>query len=356
MSRRVTPRPLTTRPTVSVVIPCYNYGHYLPVALTSVLSQPGVDVEAIVIDDCSPDGSASVVRALAAADARVVPILHAVNRGHIATYNDGLERATGDYVVLLSADDALTPGALERATALLEAEPGVSFAYGFPVAIEDELTPVSDRVRGWTVWEGREWIARRCATSLNCIFCPEVVLRAGVQRAIGGYDPALPHSGDLEMWMRAAAVGDVGRVNGPAQAYYRVHQSSMQRTTFAGHVNDLEGRRAAFEKVLVGPAAHVDRGGELYAVARRALAISALGYARLAHDEGRVAVEPVDEYLAFAERVWPESRSLRQWRTVQRRRRADPERLRRRLAVRGRRVATDLGDRIAWRRWRRFGV
>ena len=130
----------------------------------------------------------------------------------------------------------------------------------------------------------------------------------------------------------------------------------MQRTTFAGHVNDLEGRRAAFEKVLVGPGARVDRGAELYAVARRALAVSALGYARLAYDEGREELEPVDEYLAFAQRVWPASRSLRQWRTVQRRRQADPERLRRSLAVRGRRVATDLGDRIAWRRWRRFGV
>ena len=43
-------------------------------------------------------------------------ILHSVNRGHIATYNEGLKIASGDYVVLLSADDALTPGSLSRAT------------------------------------------------------------------------------------------------------------------------------------------------------------------------------------------------------------------------------------------------
>jgi glycosyltransferase involved in cell wall biosynthesis len=65
--------------------PCYNYGHYLPTALSSVLDQPGV--EAIVIDDASPDGSGAIVRQLAAADERIRPIVHERNRGHIATYN-----------------------------------------------------------------------------------------------------------------------------------------------------------------------------------------------------------------------------------------------------------------------------
>ena len=48
-------------------------------------------------------------------------------------------------------------------------------------------------------------------------------MRNSVQQAIGGYNPDLPHSGDFEMWLRAAAVADVGRVNGPCQAFYRVH-------------------------------------------------------------------------------------------------------------------------------------
>ena len=75
-------------------------------------------------------------------------------------------------------------------------------------------------------------------------------MRNVVQQEIGGYNPALPHSGDFEMWLRAAAVADVGRVNGANQAYYRIHAASMQRTTYAGHLTDLEGRRAAFESVL----------------------------------------------------------------------------------------------------------
>ena len=85
-----------------------------------------------------------------------------------------------------------------------------------------------------------------------------------VQQAIGGYDADLPHSGDVEMWMRAALAGDVARVNGPAQGYYRVHGQSMQRTVYAGLMRDLSGRLEVFEKVLARPArpAH---GEQLYA-------------------------------------------------------------------------------------------
>lgn len=356
MSHRRSASPLSRRPSVTVVVPCYNYGHYLPGALATVLAQPGVDVDVILIDDASPDGSGTVVRDLAAADPRIRAIIHERNRGHIATYNEGLEQATGDYVVLMSADDALTPGSLARATSLMEAEPGVGFVYGHPITFEDALPPARTSVRDWTVWSGEEWIQIRCRKGENTIMNPEVVLRTSVQQAIGGYDPKLPHSGDFEMWLRAAAVADVGRVNGPAQGYYRVHSASMQRTVYAGHVTDLEGRLDAFAKILVGPDARLARGEELFDTARRALAGAALRYARLAYEHGRTDVEPVDDYLAFAERVWPQSRHSPRWAAVRYRARLAPARLQNGLVWKSRRALTDLEGRIAWRQWRRSGV
>ena len=354
MSRHPIPQPLARRPTVTVVMPCYNYGHYLPRALGTVLGQASVDVDVILIDDASPDGSASVVRELAAADDRVRPILHETNRGHIATYNEGLGMATGEYVVLLSADDALPPGALARATALMEAEPSVGMVYGFPMVFSDELPAASLKVRSWTVWSGSDWVAHRCRQGRNCTFCPEVVMRTSVQHAIGGYDPALPHSGDLEMWLRAASIADVGRVNGPTQAYYRIHQQSMQRTVYAGHMTDLEGRLDAFDSVLVGERARLPAGEALFATARRSLARAALEYARLSYEHGRENEEPVDEYLAFAERHWPAIRESRSWRAIQRRSGADSA-TRRGAAWKSRRLAEDLEARLRWRRWRRYG-
>ena len=109
---------------VSVVIPCYKYGRYLEECAASVLDDQDVDVRVLIIDDASPDDSADVAKKIAARDPRVELVVHATNKGNIATFNEGLlEWADGDYCVLLSADDRLTPGALGRAADLLDAKP-----------------------------------------------------------------------------------------------------------------------------------------------------------------------------------------------------------------------------------------
>ena len=228
--------------------------------------------------------------------------------------------------------------------------------YGLPITFVDELPEISPRVRDWTVWSGREWIEIRCRSGHNCIMNPEVVLRTSVQHEIGGYDARLPHSGDLEMWLRAAAVSDIGRVNGAAQGFYRIHRSSMQRTTYAGHLNDLEGRLDAFEKILVGPEARVPDGEELFETAKRALAASALECARSAFDHGRATQEPVDDYMEFAARMQPDVRKTRKWRSLGRSAAADPCRVDRGLVLVARRIVEDLRWRVRWRRWRWTGV
>ncbi len=355
MSRRLRPESPKRRPSVTVVLPCYNYGHYLPTAVASVLEQPSVDVELILIDDASPDGSADVVRAIAA-DERIRPILHSVNRGHIATYNEGLALAAGDYVVLLSADDALTPGCLARATALLESEPSVGFVYGFPVEFVDALPRADVNVRDWKVWRGAEWIERVCRTGRNCIFSPEVVMRASVQREIGGYNPDFPHSGDLEMWLRAAAVSDVGRINGAAQAYYRVHSASMQRTTYAGLMTDLEARLETFEKVLSASANHLPKADELLAAARCALATSAVEHASWALDRDGARDDVISDYLAFASQAWPPISQTRKWRALVRRAESRHRGFVQRAGPITRYVVEDAKGRVLWRQWRRTGL
>lgn len=356
MSRRVRAQPLRSRPSVTVVIPCHNYGRYLRTGVKSVLEQPGVEVEALVIDDASTDGSAEVVRELSAADSRVRAIFHHRNFGHIATYNEGLEQANGDYVVLMSADDALTPGSLARAAALLESHPSVGLVYGHPQVFVDNPPSVSHKVRNWTIWTGNEWIEKRCRSGRNCIYSPEVVMRTSVQHAIGGYDVGLPHSGDLEMWLRAAAVSEIGRVNGPAQGYYRVHPNSMARTKYAQHVVDLEQNLLAFEKVLVGPKASVRNGESLFATARKALAASALERARSGYDHGRPSEESVEDCMAFAARAWPGVTKTRRWRALARCAATDNRGVNRLFGAAVRRVAEDLRWRVRWQHWRWSGV
>src|SRR3954454_12361504 len=122
---------------VSVVIPLHNYGHFLPECVASVLAQEGVDVDVLIIDDASTDDSLSVASEIAAGDDRVRVVASERNGGMVATITRGLWEVDGEYLVKLDADDLLTPGALARATALLQAHPSVGFVYGFPVAFTE---------------------------------------------------------------------------------------------------------------------------------------------------------------------------------------------------------------------------
>ena len=95
---------------VDVIIPCYRYAHFLRECVESVLNQIRVDVRVLILDDASPDNTPEIASALAGEDKRVTFVRR--KQGHIATYNEGIEWASGDYLLLLSADDYLLPGAL----------------------------------------------------------------------------------------------------------------------------------------------------------------------------------------------------------------------------------------------------
>jgi glycosyltransferase involved in cell wall biosynthesis len=124
-------------PSVFVVVPCYNYGRFLEACVRSVLSQEGVEPRVLVIDDASKDNTADIGERLAREDHRVQFIRHVKNAGHIATFNQGIDQATGDYFLLLSADDYLLPGALGRAAAVMEKHPEVGFTFG-PARVEGQ--------------------------------------------------------------------------------------------------------------------------------------------------------------------------------------------------------------------------
>lgn len=342
------------RPRVSIVVPLYNYGHFLGECIDSILTQDGVDVDVLVIDDASTDDSLTIAHAIAAADNRVRVVSNQPNIGMVATINDGLWSVEGDYVVKMDADDMLTPAALARATALLEAHPSVGFVYGFPVAFAESPPHHSrTKVRSWTVWSGHDWLEIRCRKGSNCIMQPEVVMRREALHAAGRYRPAMGHAPDFDMWLRLAAIADVGRINGADQGYYRLHPDSWQRTMSDFYLRDLEAARNAFTHLFDGPGSAFPDASILLMKARRAIAINAINRARRACDEGSAPDEPIDEYLALALDVWPDAFRLRQWHALERKRRIASGHTH--AATMGR-LVRDIEGRLRWRRWRWTGV
>ena len=214
--------------TVDVVVPCYNYGRYLKGCVDSVLSQRDVDVRVLIIDDASPDDTPVVAKQLSA-DPRVSYVRNEVNLGLVRTANKGvMEWAIADCVVLLSADDALTPGSLARAARLMDARPDVALTYGMALMMHDDgpqLRTVDLRDAPIAVVPGKDFLRRVCEFE-NPVPTPCAVMRTSVQRRIGGYNAHFKHTSDIDMWMRAAAVGSIGVVSA-IQGFYRWHSSNM---------------------------------------------------------------------------------------------------------------------------------
>ena len=104
-------------PLVSVVLPVYNAEEYISEALKSILNQTYDNLEVVVVNDGSTDHSLHVIRSLA--DKRV-KIISRENRGLVASLNEGIDAASGDYIARMDADDISHPERISKQIRLLE--------------------------------------------------------------------------------------------------------------------------------------------------------------------------------------------------------------------------------------------
>ena len=100
-------------------MPCYQYGRFLRECVDSILSQGIGDIRVLIIDNASTDNSLEVARQLAAEDGRIEILARPCNLGPHASWNEGIDWAKSDYLVILAADDLLADGAIARAVSVL---------------------------------------------------------------------------------------------------------------------------------------------------------------------------------------------------------------------------------------------
>lgn len=233
-------------PKVDIVVPCYNYGRLLTACVRSVLEQSVRDIRVLIIDDASTDDTAIIAKRIALTDSRVTVRIHDENHGHIRTYNEGIDWVESDYFLLLSADDLLIDGAFERAVAIMDANPDVGLTYGEEVVWFDHLPPPKIEPIQAYKWEKRDIVSEICQSTINSISTPTVIIRTSVQKAVGGYSLTLPHSGDMEMWLRLATNSIAAHIDAP-QAIYRKHEAAMSNAYFRDPRSDLRQCHDAFE-------------------------------------------------------------------------------------------------------------
>jgi glycosyltransferase involved in cell wall biosynthesis len=205
------------RPLVTVVIPCFNQGHYLGEAIESVLNQKYERVEIIVVNDGSSDDTTQI-----ASSYPEVALIVQENQGLSAARNRGLEQSRGELLVFLDADDRLLTGALSRGVACLAEHAECAFAFGQFHFIHAEggfVRAVEREPRGQHAYLD---LLRTNRIGMHAT----VIYRRWVFDRIGAFNTDLKACEDLELYLRIARRFPV--VEHPALvAEYRRHTESM---------------------------------------------------------------------------------------------------------------------------------
>ena len=229
-------------PLVSVIIPAYNQADYLGAAIRSVLGQSYTNIEAIVVDDVSPDHTADVVRSFD--DSRLSYIVHDKNRMLAAARNTGMRAAHGEIFALLDADDFFAPDKIALHVEYLHQNPDVGVSYNGRYDLQCSTEKVRNIVRVPPILTLRSLV-------LGFPFNPsDMVLRREWAYAVDLFDESYIHfSEDLDINCRLALAGC--RFGGVDRClnYRRFHAGRIIRNTR----QRLEGSVHALDKTFGDP-------------------------------------------------------------------------------------------------------
>ncbi len=212
---------MLSKPVVSVLVPAYNYGHYLDEAIQSVLAQTFTDFELVIVDNCSPDNTKEVVGKYLH-DGRIRFYTNKKNLGAVGNFNKCLGYAQGRYLKFLCADDKFAPELLEKFVAVMDDFPAVALvscyvtAFGLKSAIRKP--PYSGFIA-----------AENAVQSLvspgvkNWLFAPTAVMFRREALTLGGFNTDLLNLIDLEFYIRVLTLGDCYIIPEPL-AYIRTHE------------------------------------------------------------------------------------------------------------------------------------
>jgi len=179
---------------VSIVTPSFNQSKYLERTIQSVLNQDYVDIEYIIIDGGSEDGSLEIIQQY---QDQIAYWISEPDKGQTDAINKGFAKASGDILAWINSDDTLEPGAVSRAVQILVENPGVGMVYGHGFFINGEDQKIGEFPSAQTDY-------RKLRRGYVHICQQAAFWRASLWKKIGPLDDSIYFAMDYDLWLRLA--------------------------------------------------------------------------------------------------------------------------------------------------------
>ncbi len=209
-------------PSVSVIMATYNGAETIRASIDSILSQTRRDIELVVADDGSSDGTRDILASIT--DPRLVVLLNAQNMGVVATRNKCLAHARGGLVALLDHDDLSAPTRLQKQAAFLDAHPQTVLVGTAAHAMDGGVLSAMNHPDVTT-----PGLIRWLLHVANPLICSSVMFRAAAVHDLGEFmRPDYTYADDFDFYHRMSSRGEIARLDEPL-TIYRLHEGNAYK-------------------------------------------------------------------------------------------------------------------------------
>lgn len=200
-------------PTVSIITPSFNQAAFLEETMRSVLEQDYPNIEYIIMDGGSKDGSLEIIQKHAG---RLAAWESKPDRGQTDAINQGFGKASGEIFAWLNSDDILLPGAVSAAVKALQANPQAGMVYGNALLINAEGKKIGD-------FPAAQTDLRKLRQGYVHIPQQASFFRADLWKQVGPLDPSFYFAMDYDLWVRLAGEAPLVYLPGHTWASFRLH-------------------------------------------------------------------------------------------------------------------------------------
>lgn len=202
------------KPLVSIITPSFNQAAFLEETIRSVLGQDYPNLEYIIVDGGSSDGSVEIIQRYAQ---RLGWWISEGDQGQTDAINKGFAHARGEILAWLNSDDTYLPGAIEEAVDYLESQPEVGMVYGDANLIDQDGQVIGQ-------FPARQTDYRRLRQGYVHIPQQAAFFRASLWKQVGPLDPTFYFAMDYDLWVRLAKLAPIHYIT-RTWANFRLHQT-----------------------------------------------------------------------------------------------------------------------------------